>query len=113
MRNGRIGVGEIVFRTSGYVLRHPCVCFRLTAPLSPRQHSAFRNTLPFVGLYCVKKSWAYGEMWIVDGNSEAYLASCVFNTDDEEVAPSACYCVAGKSAFSAPFKKVPMTLRHL
>lgn len=41
---------------------------------------------PFVGLYCVKKAWSYGEVWLMhphDGNVS--LSSCVFNADLDDV----------------------------
>lgn len=39
---------------------------------------------PFIGLYCVKKKWTYGEVWSVNpGSRHASLSSCVFNSDDK------------------------------
>ena len=41
---------------------------------------------PFLGLYCVKKNWTYGELWLVDSTKkQASLASCVFNSDDNDI----------------------------
>lgn len=40
---------------------------------------------PFVGLYCTKKAWRYGEVWLIEpGSNKVSLSSCVFNTDDDE-----------------------------
>lgn len=55
-------------------------------PRDARKHIPLSAVLePFVGLYCVKEGWTYGEMWLVDEANQAALASCVFNTDDDAV----------------------------
>lgn len=51
---------------------------------TPQKPAPFAAVLePFVGLYCVKKGWGYGELWLVDPEAGSVLASCVFNTDDD------------------------------
>lgn len=61
-----------------------------TANLTPqaRIHPLPILTLlePFVGLYCVKKTWTYAELWLVHNTSnQASLLSCLFNSDDNAV----------------------------
>lgn len=40
---------------------------------------------PFLGLYCIKKRWSYGEMWLVEPDRHMSLSSCVFNSEDSDV----------------------------
>lgn len=54
-----------------------------TAKNEPPSISAILQ--PFVGLYCVKMGWTYGELWLVDSETQqATLATCVFNSEHDD-----------------------------
>lgn len=74
---------------------------------APPPHAPISAILePFVGLYCVKKGWVYGEMWLVNLETGLVsLSSCVFNTDDDDVLRRLdLFATESRTKYSAPAK---------